>query len=343
MELEFVKEMFSSLNSKKTSGYVAPHKAVMMVTVIDCISNGYITNGFIPINDSFRKAFERTWGEFVLIDSPFSISFTTPFYHLDKEPFWTLMKTDEYVKRHEYSIGQLRTSFFGAKIDDDLWEILEVKENREILRNLLIGKFLKCYSPDYSFDSSELYYGMLAEEPVEYNNNNSQSNEYFDVSYSKEMLAKRHIWVYWPGDYACLFPENVKNGFMCCRPKGNEVGDMDEIIENGLGLEQAVINAYGYKNNKAMKLLRQFYCAVKEGDIIIARSSNDSIVGIGIVTGDYFYDNSRPFYRHCRPVFWTHKGNWPASSFLHKVHGNRVTEVKPQFREDAENIICSIK
>ncbi|MCQ2244008.1 MAG: hypothetical protein MJZ32_07090 [Bacteroidaceae bacterium] len=142
---KYVQEL-SSLTCKKTAGLIAPHKAVLLVAIIDCTKHKLVSNGLIPINDTLRGAFEHIWGKYIKKDSPFKPAFSTPFFHMQKEHFWKLMKTEDYVERQEYSIGQLKTSFFGAKIDDELWDFFENEETRNILRDVLVKKYLRIYS-----------------------------------------------------------------------------------------------------------------------------------------------------------------------------------------------------
>ncbi len=124
--------------------------------------------------------------------------------------------------------------------------------------------------------------------------------------YQPDFSGKR-IWMYWPDANACQFSENVDKGFMACGlPADREVGDLDEIMNVKGGLDEALSSAYGSGSriSDGRKLLLEFANVMNVGDFVLARKNFDNIVGVGIVSGDYYYDDSRPRFRHCRKVNW---------------------------------------
>lgn len=58
-DLEYYKDCFSSLNTKKKCGKPAPHKASLMLSVIDLIERGVITNFRVPLSDDLVRQFKR--------------------------------------------------------------------------------------------------------------------------------------------------------------------------------------------------------------------------------------------------------------------------------------------
>lgn len=158
-----------------------------------------------------------------------------------------------------------------------------------------------------------------------------------------ECFAGKRIWMYWPAEKACLFKENVEKGFMSCEPLGGyDIGDINMIGEEGI--KAAVEAKYGYVNGSSVKLMTAIFRDIKIGDYIIARSDFDNIVGIGVVSGDYYYDKSRPCFRHCRRVKWINTVRCPfPDEFQKKGKWHRVTIIDKPFRKIAEqviNVIC---
>ena len=133
---------FSSMNCNKYRGQVAPHKAMMLIAVMEEVANGHITNGFVPLNDTMVRAFESAWKRYVGSSSVFNPVFATPFFHLGNEPFWELMKSNHYVVKKEYSLGALRDSFFGVKLPDDLFGYMEDATSRQLLKRALLEKYV---------------------------------------------------------------------------------------------------------------------------------------------------------------------------------------------------------
>ena len=64
-----------------------------------------------------------------------------------------------------------------------------------------------------------------------------------------------------------------------------------------------------YKN--AVLEVWQFIHEIKPGDVIIAKKGTKTVLGRGVVTSEFIYDEKKPtdfkYYRH---VNWTHKGEW---------------------------------
>lgn len=140
--LQYYKSCFASMNCNKYRGQVAPHKAMMLIAVMEEIANGHITNGFVPLNDTMVRAFESAWKRYVGCSSVFNPLFATPFFHLGSEPFWELMKSNHYVVKKEYSLAALRESFFGAKLPDDLFGYMEDAASRQLLKRVFLEKYV---------------------------------------------------------------------------------------------------------------------------------------------------------------------------------------------------------
>ena len=166
-----------------------------------------------------------------------------------------------------------------------------------------------------------------------------------DNKYIPDFSGKR-IWMYWPGEKAYLFKENIEKGFMACGlPHDYEVGDLDKIMRTQRGLEVAVKEAYGTLNRipAGEKLLREFANVMQQGDFVLARCEFDNIIGVGIVTGDYYYEEYRPRFRHCRKVKWIDTNQWPFVDELKRSgKWHRVTLIDRQYRKTAEQIITWI-
>ena len=64
-----------------------------------------------------------------------------------------------------------------------------------------------------------------------------------------------------------------------------------------------------YKN--ASLEVWQFIHDMKPGDIIIVKKGTKAVIGRGIVTSEFIYDDSKPTeFKYYRQIKWTHKGEW---------------------------------
>lgn len=72
------------------------------------------------------------------------------------------------------------------------------------------------------------------------------------------------------------------------------------------GTESGTTN---YKN--ASLEVWQFIHDMKPGDVIYAKKGRTTILGQGVVTSDFIYDETKPpEYRYYRRINWTHNGEW---------------------------------
>ena len=64
----------------------------------------------------------------------------------------------------------------------------------------------------------------------------------------------------------------------------------------------------GIRNDKGKQILNAYINEMKVGDIVMSCYSSKEIDAIGVITGDYRYDESLPAYKRIRPVHWLIKG-----------------------------------
>ncbi|MBJ2184676.1 MAG: hypothetical protein JFR38_09255 [Muribaculaceae bacterium] len=135
-------DCLSHLSVNKKGTHVAPHKAVLLLTVFDLIKKGEIDSQFIPITKSLEKAFELTWNDLVGSHSHFSCALNYPFQHMSSSPFWTLVKLPSYEFKKEYSMSALKKNFAGAIINEDLFQLIKDETSRAKMEQVLIQTYL---------------------------------------------------------------------------------------------------------------------------------------------------------------------------------------------------------
>lgn len=129
----------------------APHKPLLLMAVMDLVARGVITSSFIDVTGDLvelNELFTGYWRRVVPITQKSSIAF--PFSRLNTEPFWELVPvfgreiTREAINNIT-SVSQLRELAFGARMDDDLFLLLQSPENRMALRQVLAES---CFSEE---------------------------------------------------------------------------------------------------------------------------------------------------------------------------------------------------
>lgn len=118
-----------------------------------------------------------------------------------------------------------------------------------------------------------------------------------------------NYWVYAPGDDARLWEEFYSSGVMGLG--WDFLGDLEQY-ENRTDVEK-VISEHRNDDKRPTndsKAVWDFYKEIKPGDIVYAKAGVKRIVGRGVVTGDYYFDNRVSEYKHRHTVDWTSKGSW---------------------------------
>lgn len=137
-------DLFSNLHTNKQHGKSAPHKAIMLLSVIELISSQHITTNEIIYTEELEKCFLKNWKQYVTKGSIFKPKAGMPFWHLNSETFWQLIPYEggyrtivKLQKGNPYSVATIRKHIKYAVIDKELFLLLQNGFNREILINTL--------------------------------------------------------------------------------------------------------------------------------------------------------------------------------------------------------------
>lgn len=145
MSIATYKEQFSNLNTARKLGMPAPHKAILLLSVMEQIENKQITDNRIVLTESLERTFLKLWKRYVGLSVIYQAKVATPFWHLQNEPFWRLyLNNGQDLKTitSPYSIKRLRENTY-AIIDHELYQLMENDDYRAILRVTLIATYLQ--------------------------------------------------------------------------------------------------------------------------------------------------------------------------------------------------------
>lgn len=145
LKLKEIEEQFTTLSIASIKGRRAPHKPILLLSVIDLIACGFITENKIELTEALENLFNQKWKQYIKNTSLFTPKIATPYWHLKNESFWTLCyKNGDLVGKVKptYSTKILRRDFY-AVLNDDIFEYLQKKNNQISLTELIINKYLK--------------------------------------------------------------------------------------------------------------------------------------------------------------------------------------------------------
>lgn len=120
---------------------------------------------------------------------------------------------------------------------------------------------------------------------------------------SKETAEKKNnslinYWKFAPGENGIYWEENYEKGIMAIG--WDELDDFNNYTTEELAEELQIENI---SNSNQIWNIENFRDA-SIGDVVIANKGKSKALGIGIITGEYFYDKTREVYKHTRKVNW---------------------------------------
>ena len=144
---------FENMKRAIMRGVKAPHKLILLLAILNLCQRGIIHDNHIVLSSELVEEFKRLWrlyigeqntGDSIFVAEglpmdiphsyPFKCSIENPYYHLQHEPFWRLVKNEKGKERKSYSIlKSLRDSFAYAEIDQDLFDLMVHIESAIIL------------------------------------------------------------------------------------------------------------------------------------------------------------------------------------------------------------------
>jgi 5-methylcytosine-specific restriction protein B len=140
----------------------------------------------------------------------------------------------------------------------------------------------------------------------------------FNYFESNVFPASKQIWLIAPGDNAFLWDEFYEKEIVGIGwdDLGNlrDFNDKAQIVEK---LKELYDPDSSQVNNSLACF--QFANTMQVGDIVIAKKGTSLYVGWGIVTSDYYFDNTREIYKHLRKVRWIKRGEWQDKNIVQKT------------------------
>jgi putative restriction endonuclease len=160
--LDHYLRLFCRLRTDRTGGWdastcnQAPHKPFLLLSVLDLFSQGDIQTNFIQITPELGQIFATYWSKVMPIERRGNLAL--PFFHLRSSGFWQLVPipgAEVAVKNAKQidTLGRLKKIVLGARLEDELFHLMQYEENRNIIRASIIQTY---FSPQYHTLLSDL-------------------------------------------------------------------------------------------------------------------------------------------------------------------------------------------
>jgi putative restriction endonuclease len=169
--LVYYSKKFSKLHTAKVKGKSAPHKAVLLLAIIEQIKNDEVRGNRIFITPELVARFKDLWCQLV-DDSFFSPNFSLPFYHLKNDGFWHLQTKfgRELILTSSHSIksfAQLKEVIEFAYFDEALFLLLYDEHTRSVLKQTLLSRYFSNHKVSQSDGLIQTITQQILHEPAE--------------------------------------------------------------------------------------------------------------------------------------------------------------------------------
>lgn len=153
MPLEEFISKFSNLNTDSgrhrwsaDTCHSAPHKPFLLLSIMDLIAQGLITENFIEPSFELVDTWNGYWNAIMPLGQQSTMAH--PFPRLKSDGFWERICNPGFDPDVDYNIksmGKLREVYAGARMDDDLFQFMQIQDSREKLRAASINTY---FSPE---------------------------------------------------------------------------------------------------------------------------------------------------------------------------------------------------
>ena len=145
--LSIYAEMMLSIHTGSINGKAALSKPLYITAIIEAIEWDALTENEIMISNEFiRKRFGQLYEQVNGNRKGYEVSFfVRPFFHLSSASFYHLIwkqGVEQPKKSTTPSVKYLRENLLYAKLDDELWELLQDAESREYIKKNIIKRYL---------------------------------------------------------------------------------------------------------------------------------------------------------------------------------------------------------
>lgn len=158
-------ETFKNLRTNNKYGRKSPHKAVLMLTVIEMFEKNILSDNEILYDDTLKSMFLKVWNRVLPNEPLFHPEAYLPFWYLQSDSFWHIvpikgkedilsLMRDTNIKPSE---AKLNDSVKYAELDDDLYFLMTIPSGRSSLKRALLETYtqLSAYQIDKMAESSD--------------------------------------------------------------------------------------------------------------------------------------------------------------------------------------------
>jgi putative restriction endonuclease len=145
----------------EVTAYQAPYKPILLLCVLDLFDSGEIPSNLVEISDDLVELFGKYLERVLPFIRPGSLAL--PFFHLQGDGFWHLLPRHESISLGSQitSLTRLKEEIVGARLDEDLYDLVRSEENRDRLRSVLIEAYFSIETRRFLVEQSIINRGAF--------------------------------------------------------------------------------------------------------------------------------------------------------------------------------------
>ena len=142
-------EAFQNLRTNNKWGRKSPHKAVLMLTVIELFENNVLSGNEIHYDETLKSMFMKMWNRVLPNEPLFHPEAYLPFWYLQSDSFWHIVpvrgKEDVLSLMRDTNIkpseAKLEDCVRYAELDEDLYFLMTLPSGRSSLKRALLETY----------------------------------------------------------------------------------------------------------------------------------------------------------------------------------------------------------
>jgi putative restriction endonuclease len=130
---------FAKLNVSKTKERgTANHKPILILSVLELITQQSIVENRIFISNELIETFKQYWS-IIVTGFSYTDALHYPFVHLQSDGFWKVKFKDIYKGERIKTTNKLKEKVEYACLDEELFDLLKDSFNRQVLVDILVN------------------------------------------------------------------------------------------------------------------------------------------------------------------------------------------------------------
>lgn len=142
-------EAFAHLHTNPKWGRKSPHKAILLLTVIEMYETNILMDNEIHYDETLKDTFQKMWAKILPDESLFCAEAYLPFWYMQSEQFWHIVPQrgkedvlnvmrDNHVKPSE---TKLMECVSYVELDEDLYFLMSLPSGRASLKQVLLENY----------------------------------------------------------------------------------------------------------------------------------------------------------------------------------------------------------